>query len=457
MNRYLKIIAAAAIAATPLSLAQAQDAPQAPSLDQVLNLVNEGARIERASEQSRVRAFQSARNDQQRLLSEARNERAALQRESERLDQAFDDNEIRITQLEGQLDERQGNLKELFGVVKQNAEDLRGRISGSITSAEMSRDRYDFLNNLAQKRDVELPTIEELRRLWAIYLEEIIATGDVSKFTGTVSTTDGNEERDIVRVGNFNLVSDGKYLNYDFENNRISEYPAQPEGGMVSSAEDLVEATSGPVAFGVDPSRGQILNTLVFIPSLGDRFEAGGIVGKVIAALGIIGLLLVIWRWAVLTLVGGKVNSQMKRDTASTDNPLGRIMSVYEENRGVDVETLELKLDEAILKEVPKIETALGIIKVISVVAPLLGLLGTVVGMILTFQAITLFGAGDPQIMAGGISQALVTTVLGLVVAIPLTLLYTLVASRAKRIIHVLEEQAAGIIAVHAEKHGQQA
>ncbi len=457
MNAFYKVIAAAAIIVTPLQIAQAQDAPAAPSLEEVLRIVNDGARIERAAEQRRVQDFQSAKNDQQRLLNEARNQRSQLQRESERLDQAFDDNEIRITNLETQLDERQGNLKELFGVVKQNAEDLRGRITGSLVSAEKSKERYDFLTGLAQKRDVELPTIEELQRLWAIYLDEIIASGDVSKFRSTVSTTDGNEERDVVRVGNFNLVSDGAYLTYDFDTNRISEYAAQPDGDMVSSSSDLAEATSGPVAFGVDPSRGQILGTLVFIPSLGDRFEAGGIVGKVIAGLGIIGLLLVIWRWVVLTLVGGKVSSQMKRDTASTDNPLGRIMSVYEENRGVDVETLELKLDEAILKEVPKIETALGIIKVISVVAPLLGLLGTVTGMILTFQAITLFGAGDPQIMAGGISQALVTTVLGLVVAIPLTLLYTLVASRARRIIHVLEEQAAGIIAVHAEKHGQQA
>jgi biopolymer transport protein ExbB len=147
----------------------------------------------------------------------------------------------------------------------------------------------------------------------------------------------------------------------------------------------------------------------------------------------------------------------MKRETASTDNPLGRVMAVAEENRSADLDTLELKLDEAILKEVPKIEIALGIIKVISVVAPLLGLLGTVVGMILTFQAITLFGAGDPQIMADGISSALITTVLGLVVAIPMTLLYTVVASRAKRIVHVLEEQAAGIIAVHAEKRSGQA
>jgi biopolymer transport protein ExbB len=118
----------------------------------------------------------------------------------------------------------------------------------------------------------------------------------------------------------------------------------------------------------------------------------------------------------------------------------------------VDVETLELKLDEAILKNTPALERFLTMIKVLAVVAPLLGLLGTVTGMINTFQAITLFGTGDPKLMANGISQALVTTMEGLWVAIPLTFLHALVASRSRSIINTLEEQAAGIVAVHAEK-----
>jgi len=91
-------------------------------------------------------------------------------------------------------------------------------------------------------------------------------------------------------------------------------------------------------------------------------------------------------------------------------------------------------------------------LKIIAVVAPLLGLLGTVTGMIITFQAITLFGTGDPKLMAGGISTALVTTVQGLCVAIPTVLLHTLVASRARRLNQILEEQAAGMVAVQSER-----
>jgi len=104
-----------------------------------------------------------------------------------------------------------------------------------------------------------------------------------------------------------------------------------------------------------------------------------------------------------------------------------------------------------ILKETPRLERSLNLLKIIAAVAPLLGLLGTVTGMIITFQAITIFGAGDPKAMAGGISGALVTTVLGLIVAIPTVLLHTFVSGRAKKILHVLDEQSTGIIAEHTE------
>ena len=148
-------------------------------------------------------------------------------------------------------------------------------------------------------------------------------------------------------------------------------------------------------------------------------------------------MLLAIERFVTLSITGAKVNAQKRSDTVSDSNPLGRVLNVYHANRAVDVETLELKLGEAILGETPKITRNITLIQVISVVAPLLGLLGTVIGMILTFQAITLFGTGDPKTMAGGISTALMTTVLGLCVAIPMTLLHAMVAQRSRSVIHV--------------------
>jgi biopolymer transport protein ExbB len=215
-----------------------------------------------------------------------------------------------------------------------------------------------------------------------------------------------------------------------------------------------VEATSGPVTFGIDGTRGSILALLVESPTVGDRLRQGGIVGYCIMGLGVVGLLIAFWRAVGLSTAGRKVSAQLKRETASTDNPLGRVLAAYEANRGADTETIELKLSEAALKEMPDLTKGLLFIKVISVVAPLMGLLGTVTGMIKTFQVITLFGAGDPKMMAGGISQALMTTVLGLVVAIPMVLIHTLVSGQSRKIINIIQSQSAGIVATHSEKHG---
>jgi biopolymer transport protein ExbB len=183
-----------------------------------------------------------------------------------------------------------------------------------------------------------------------------------------------------------------------------------------------------------------------------ERIDQGGPIGYTILVIGGIGFLLVIERMITLTLVGRKVRAQIKSNTVSPNNPLGRVLMVYEENKNVDVETLELKLDEAILKELPALERFLSTLKLIAAVAPLLGLLGTVTGMIETFQSIVLFGTGDPKMMASGIAEALVTTMEGLWVAIPTVLLHSFVASRSGAVVQVLEEQAAGIVALHAEQ-----
>jgi biopolymer transport protein ExbB len=171
----------------------------------------------------------------------------------------------------------------------------------------------------------------------------------------------------------------------------------------------------------------------------------------VITAVFVVAILLALWRFVVLMGMSTKVTAQLKAKTADVTNPLGRVLKVAGDNPGLDPESLELKLHEAVLKERPEIESGLNLLKIIAMVAPLLGLLGTVTGMIITFQMITLFGAGDPKAMAGGISQALITTVLGLVVAIPTVLMHTLVNGKAQRILHVLEEQSAGIVAGSVE------
>ncbi|MDH3768834.1 MAG: MotA/TolQ/ExbB proton channel family protein, partial [Gammaproteobacteria bacterium] len=293
---------------------------------------------------------------------------------------------------------------------------------------------------------------EEIERLWFELQREMTESGKTVTFPTTVVAASGDEEqRDVTRIGLFNVVSNGSYLQHITETGRLIELGRQPAGRYTKRIGDLESAGGGMHAFALDPLRGQLIGLLTETPNLRERIDQGGWIGYIIIVLGIIALLAALYRLVVLSGTSAKVRSQMKNPGNPGNNPLGRVLAVYTENKAADVETLELKMGEAILKEQPKLNSMLTFLKIIAAVAPLLGLLGTVTGMINTFQAITLFGTGDPKLMAGGISQALVTTVLGLCVAIPTLFLHTLVSSRSKSVGQILQEQAAGIIARQAE------
>jgi biopolymer transport protein ExbB len=443
-------------AATLMTAAPTEVLAQARSLDELLRLVEQGRARDNREAQQREQRFQSAQAEQQRLLREARNRRVAEERRSEQLENTFDENELTIAEVTEQLNNRLGSLRELFAVLQQVSGDARGLFDNSLTNIEYP-ERSNFLTALAQKMgsSSELASIEEIERLWFELQREATELGKIKRLNNvTIINKDGQEEpTTIVRIGGFNVVADGRYLSYSPDTQSVSELQRQPEQGrFINSTSELVDATDGLVRFGIDPTRGQILATLVDQPNLTERVQQGGLVGYVIIALGILGLLIALERLVVLGIAGSKVSAQLKSDTPNSNNALGRVLMAYHDNRTVDTETLELKLGEAILKETPALQRSLLFLKIISVVAPLMGLLGTVTGMIKTFQAITLFGTGDPKLMAGGISQALVTTVLGLTVAIPTVLLHTLVSGRSKRIVQILQEQSAGIVAEHSEK-----
>ena len=451
MNSMKKWVAAAAIAIVGATSVQAQEAA---NLRELLDLVEQGRAAEAQDAREREQRFRNARSEQQALLQQGRDRKAAAERLSAERETAFESNEVTIAEQQALLNQRLGSLRELFGVLQQVAGDTRGQLENSITSAQYPG-RGDFLTELAQKMgsSSKLATIEEIERLWFEIQREMTASGEVARFSTEVVGTDGQRgQRTVIRVGVFNLASDGAYLNYIPETGNVSELPSQPQGRFVATTSEIANASTGPVMFGLDPTRGSLLSLLIQAPTLQDRVEQGGIVGYVILGLGAIAVLLAVWRLIALTIVGGKVSSQLKSSQVSGKNPLGRVMMAYEENKEIEPDALEVKLGEAIMKEVPSLNFGVTFLKVIAVVAPLLGLLGTVTGMIKTFQAITLFGTGDPKLMAGGISQALVTTVLGLVVAIPTVLLHTIVAGRAKKITHILQERSAGLIAERMER-----
>jgi biopolymer transport protein ExbB len=438
-----------------MGVAQAQE--DASSMDELLQQIERGQARDSAEARQREQRFAQARNEQQNLLNQARQERARQERNSERLEQLFEDQQNQIIAARQALDERLGALKELFGVLQTVAGDAQGRFTESLTSIQYP-DREQFLVELGSKMAsaTALASIEEIERLWYELQREVTESGKIVKFNHQITTAAGDViDEDVVRVGAFNIVFEDGYLQYNSQTGSVSELTRQPEQGRyTNSTDDIVNATEGPVTFGIDGTRGSILALLVESPTIGDRIQQGGIVGYCIIGLGIIGLLIALFRAVGLSTAGRKVAAQLKRDTASTDNPLGRVLAAYEANRAADTETIELKLSEAALKEMPDLTKGLLFIKVISVVAPLMGLLGTVTGMIKTFQVITLFGAGDPKMMAGGISQALMTTVLGLCVAIPMVLIHTLVSGQSRKIINILQSQSAGIVAAHSERNG---
>ena len=468
--------------AAPLALAQegstaADTQPvEADTLDELLRNVEDRRVVESREHVQRERRFQNDKTAQAELLAGAEAERRSEERRSDRLETQFEENEIRLLDLQEQLDRRLGSLRELFGVLQQVAGDTRGVFQGSLISAQYPS-RGEWLGDLAAKMGTasQLATIDEMETLWFELQREMTESARISRFPGTITMLSGEEkEADIVRVGAFALLGDGEYLRYDADDGALVELARQPAARFTNTVEDVEEAMPGEVvALAIDPTRGSLLSLLIQAATVGERVGSffggmakgecylpfcdgqGGYVGAVIILGGIIGVLLAIERLVTLSITSAKVNAQKRSETVSDSNPLGRVLNVYHENRAVDVETLELKLGEAILGESPGITRNITLIQVISVVAPLLGLLGTVIGMILTFQAITLFGTGDPKTMAGGISTALMTTVLGLCVAIPMTLLHALVAQRSRSVIHVLEEQTQGIIADHAERSGQ--
>jgi len=449
-----RIFKAAVIAGLAFGLGNTAYAAQAVSLDELLAQVKTGRVKDAAENKKRIAEFQKSRGRQQQLLRDMDAERVRQEQISQQLEVTFEANDAQIIDLERALQERLGELKELFGVLQQAAGDARGNFDTSVTQIQFP-DRGEWLTGFAQKMGstTRMPTLEEIERIWFELQREMTESARVVKVNTTVINANGEEEmREVVRVGLFNVVSDGKYLEYVPETGRLVELQRQPAGRYTGRADDLQEASGGLNSFAVDPTRGQLLALLVQSPSLMERIAQGKQVGYVIIVLGIVAIIIAIWRLLALSTTSAKVNRQIKNIEQPGNNPLGHVLKVAYDNPDADVEVLELKLGEAILKELPKFNSMLSFLKIISVVAPLLGLLGTVTGMIVTFQAITLYGAGDPKLMAGGISTALVTTVLGLVVAIPTVFMHTLVQSRAKRLTQILQEEAAGMLSERAER-----
>lgn len=426
----------------------------ANSLDDLLKQVKSDRISEAKLDKKREAEFLSARADKTALLNKAKKELANQNARNTRLSKEYAANEITLAQKEVELDNATGTLGEMFGVSRAAAANAYGSISTSIVSAEYPG-RGEALNRIANSK--KIPGLPDLEELWFALQTEMTQSGKVSQFTAEITNLDGSKSTEsVTRIGTFNLVSKDGFLNYNDELGQVQPLAKQPAGYISGTAADFFNTTSGYGPVYVDPSRGAILALETRKKDLMEFYHEGKEVGYAITVLLILGCLIALERMIVLGAMSAKIKSQEKNlEQPNENNPLGRLLKVYHDNKAVDAETLELKLDEAILRETPKVDRGINLIKMFAAIAPLMGLLGTVIGMIMTFQTITLFGTGDPKIMAGNISLALVTTALGLICALPLILIHSIVAGRSKSLLQKLDEQSAGLIAAIAEKESK--
>ncbi len=399
--------------------------------------------------QQREAGFVQTAQELQAAKAELLAERNRLQKEADQLSSQFSDNENTLARLEETLRLETGSLGEMFGVVRQNAKELQSELDQSVTGVEPRAHQQSIDDVVAAKT---LPSMAQLRGLWQAMSEEIRASGQVQ--TTEIQWLNGQGETQTVpalRLGSLGLISEQGYVKWDNARQQALSYQQLPSDfPTFSHIRTLVDGDV--VTMKVDPSRGVLLEQLALTPTLSQRLQAGGVIGNVILLLLGVGLIIALYRGAILATLRQKIKAQLKNPEQPGNNPLGRILAVYNKEQQRSVEALELRLLEAVVDEQNHLETGLSMLKLLAALAPMLGLLGTVTGMIETFQVITQFGNGDPKVMAGGISMALVTTVEGLIAAIPLLLAHNILSAQAEAIRNILEKQGIGLVAQQAER-----
>lgn len=452
MRRLLLLVLVLSLS-SPLLAQTPKAAPQQQitNLDQLLESVREQQRQQRQRDKQRESQFLQDKRQQQTLLKQARRDFEREQQQNQPLLAVTEASKIEIARLQQELEGVVQDMGDLSTSFREFAGDFSAVLQQSMITAQLP-ERTEQLAALAAS-DTQ-PTIDEIETLWLLLQEEMTEAGKVTEFEAPVVSAAGTAAlRRVLRVGTFSAFNDGNFLRYVPETGELLVLTRQPAARYRSAASEFASGGGSIAAITVDPTRGSLLGMLSYTPSLRERIEQGGTIALIILGLGALGLSMACWRGLYLGVQSLRIRKQLSSlDAPSPGNPLGRVLLAA---RGVDLEEeelLQLKLDEAVLAEMPALERGNGVIKLLAATSPLLGLLGTVTGMILTFQAISLFGTGDPKLMAGGISQALVTTVLGLVVAIPLLFSHSVIAYMSRSMIQRLDEQCAGVLARTAEQ-----
>jgi biopolymer transport protein ExbB len=437
------------------SVAQAQD------LGALLEQARSVREAENAEFAQRAQEWASApAAQQQTMLQTITAERDRLQTLTRAQSEQYGQNDIAINELNTQLRDKANSfgLGELFGLARQIAGDQATPMQQSLINAQFADEvpnRVDFLTQLAATNTII--SIEDLEKLWLEIQREMTASGEVVNFNATVVQPNGAPvETTVTRIGPFTAIADGQYLAHLPGLNQLNVLPRQPEGEVLAAASELQSATSGYVNAIVDSTRGVVMAMYVERPTIEERIELGEEVGYVIIVVGIVAFVGFLFQFFYLVFARIGVSRQMKNlNRPTANNALGRVLLSFKSNeRDIeeDAEIVELRISEAVLKEVPKLERIQPLLRLAVAAGPLLGLVGTVVGMIITFQSITETGSSDPKLMATGIGQAMIATVLGLGIAVPLLFCNAALSSLSRSIVQILDEQSTGMLAEQLER-----
>jgi biopolymer transport protein ExbB len=425
------------------------------------------AEDERRVATEREQRFRAELQRQQRLTQEATTRRNNAEARSNSLDKEWNDNERRIGEIEELLKQREGNLGELFGVTRQVAGDAANQLQQSLVTTQYAvpangdEERAEFLRRLAGAK--ALPSITELERLWYELVREMTDSGKVVKFkTSVVQRNAQNEpdpqnkvDWDVVRVGPFTASHEGQYLGYLPSARSLMTLTGVLPGSLSSIGQELQAAppNSGYTRAVVDPSSGALMSMYVERPSPIRRIEDGSLVGWVIVGVGILGVLIALGQAIYLVATQLGVRAQLRNlQDPKRNNPLGRVLLAFrgDGSRVENAELAELRISEAVLREVPRLERFQAFLRLAVAAGPLLGLIGTVIGMIITFRAIVASGQSDPKVMAHGIGTAMIATVLGLGIAIPLLFIGSGLAAMSRAVTQILDEQSQSMLAARA-------
>lgn len=460
MSKMRNFIFGAALLALPVATPVVY---AAATLDDLLESVRTVRAHEEQAFKERSSAFNAAAPAQQdQMLKEALAKKQALASTSDSLSAQFSANELKINEMKKTLRDKATalGLSEIFGLSRQVAGDAATVLRQSLISTEYpakpgEQSRDEFLR--AYSTSQSTPTAAELERVWFEIQREMTASGKVAKYKGAVVQPSGEAvEAEVVRIGPFTASSDGKFLSYVPSLNALNVYPRQPPEEFLATLNNLQSASSGYVGAVVDSARGVLMSLYVDRPTWAHRIEMGEEVGYIILAVGLAGLVAFIFQLVYLLMVRAGVSRQLKHlEKPTADNALGRVLLAFKgDGKQIeqDADIAELRISEAVLREVPKLERFQAFLRLAVAAGPLLGLIGTVLGMIITFQSITESGSSDPKLMATGIGQAMIATVLGLGIAIPLLFANALLSSLSRGVSQILDEQAVGMLAESIEK-----